>query len=221
MSLFKFVFVIVFAIISTSGFGQCKDESEESGMMNIVEPEFIGTNKNAGIKEFIEKNIRDFLYTGNWGIGGTVIIRYNVLPTQMLSDFQVIHGVSSRFNKAVIDVLKSSNGMWKPGTINGQTVPMEREITVRFMEEGYNMHLSAQLITNKADQLLKKGKYSRAIKLYSRAINSFPTYDYTIYQRGIAKYDSGDLEGALNDFKRVADLESHLADPMLARLCSM
>ena len=71
---------------------------------------------------------------------------------------------------------------------------------------------------NKADELLKKGKYSRAIKRYSKAIGSCPTSDIIIYRRGLAKYYSGDLEGALNDFERVADMDSHLADPMLTKL---
>jgi len=68
---------------------------------------------------------------------------------------------------------------------------------------------------------LNEGKYSKAIKQYSRVIECFPTYDLTLYRRGIAKYYTGDLEGALNDFERVADLDSHLADPMLTKLAEV
>ena len=80
------------------------------------------------------------------------------------------------------------------------------------------MYYAAQLNKNRADNLLKKGKFSRAIKLYSKAIESCPNDDITIYRRGLAKYYIGDLEKALNDFERVADLGSHLANPMLTKL---
>ena len=53
MRLFKLV--LVFAIFSSSLIAQSEEESIESVMMNIVEPEFKGTNENTGIKEFIEE----------------------------------------------------------------------------------------------------------------------------------------------------------------------
>ena len=186
--------------------------------MNIVEPEFKGTNENAGIKEFIEENLLTPLNAENWGIEGTVVIRFNVLPTRDLSEFQIIHSVSSSLDKAVIDVLKATNGLWKPGTIYGHPVTMEKEVTVLYKIEGSDIYRAAQMNKSKADKLLKEGKYSKAIKLYSRAIESFPIYDFTIYRRGLARYYAGDLEGALNDFERLAYLDSHLADPMLTKL---
>ncbi len=212
------ILVLAFAICSSLVFAQSEDESKKSVMMNIVEPEFEGTNENLRIKDFIEENLRTPLDAQKWRIEGVVVIRFNVLPTRDLSEFQVIQSVCSSFDEAVMDVLEASNGMWKPGTINDLPVPMEKEVTVIYTTEGTQMYTTAQLNKNKADKLLKEGKYSRAIKRYTKTIESYPIDDLTIYRRGLAKYYSGNLEGAIHDFERVADLESHLADPMLTRL---
>ncbi|MCP4309623.1 MAG: TonB family protein [Bacteroidetes bacterium] len=210
--------VLVFSIFSSSVFAQSEDASFESAMMSIVKPEFKGITENIGIKEFLQQNLYYPFNAYKTGIEGTVVIRFNVLPTGNLSELQVIHSVSNIIDDDVIDVLKASKGMWKPGTINGLPVPMEKEVSVLYKIERSGMYTTAQLNKNKGDKLLKEGKYSRAIKLYSRSIDIYPVYDLTIYRRGLAKYYSGDLEGALNDFERVADLDSQLADPMLTKL---
>ena len=210
--------ILVFAIFTSLVFAQNEDSPTESINMNILEPEFEGISENDGFKEFIEENLCTPLNVRNWGIEWTVVIRFNVLPTRNLSEFQVIHSVSPIIDKAVIDVLEASNGMWIPGKINGRPVPMEKEVTVIYTIDETEMYKTAQLNKNKADKLLKEGKYSRAIKIYSRAIEFCPNHELTIYRRGLAKYYIGDMEGALNDFERVVDLDSHLADPMLTKL---
>ena len=147
-----------------------------------------------------------------------VFARCKVFPTQNLSEIQIIHGISPSIDEAVIDAVEATNGLWSPGTINGRPVPMEKQVTVVFRMEGSEMYQTAQINKVRADNLLKEGNYSRAIKRYSKAIESCPNYEQTIYRRGLAKYYVGDLEGALNDFERVADLDSHLANPILTKL---
>ena len=95
---------------------------------------------------------------------------------------------------------------------------MEKEVTVVFKSEGIEMYKTAQEYSVRADKALKAGKYSRAIKLYNKAIALCPNHSETLYRRGLARYYSGDIKGALNDFERTVDLGSHLADPMLAKL---
>jgi tetratricopeptide (TPR) repeat protein len=213
--------ILILAICSSLVFGQSEDASRISDLMNIVEPEFVGTNENPGIEEFIKENLCTPIDQNIWGIEGTVVIRVNVLPTQNLSEFQVIQSVSPYFDQVVIDVLKASNGMWKPATIYGRPVAMEKEVTVVFRFEGTNFYQAAQLNKNNGDDLMKEGRYHRAVNSYSKALASCPVSDVLIYRRGLAKYYSGDLEGALIDFERVAYLDSHLADPMLTKLSEL
>ena len=121
-------------------------------------------------------------------------------------------------DKAVIRALEATHGMWNPGTNNGHPVTMEKEVTVVFKFKGTEMYKTAQSYALRADKALKEGNYSRAIKLYNKAFVFCPNYPSYIYQRGLARYYSGDQKGAINDFERTAALGSYLADPMLAKL---
>ena len=210
--------ILILAICSSLVFGQNEDESIISGLMNIVEPTFKGTHESLDIYEFLEENLIVPEMDLNWGGVGAVVTHFLVLPTGNLSEIQVIEGVNPEFDRSVIRALEASNGMWKPATIYGRPVVMEKEVTIVFKCEGTDIYQAAQFNKNKGDDLMKEGKYNRAIKHYSRAIEFIPTYDLTLYRRGLAKYYAGDLEGALNDFERVAYLDSHRADLMLTKL---
>jgi hypothetical protein len=162
--------ILVFAIFSSLVFTQNEEESKKSVKMNILEPEFKGSTGNVGFQEFIEENLLTPFNAQNWGMGGAVVIRFKVFPNQNLSEFQIIHGLSPDFDKAVIEALEASNGMWNLGTINGRPVPMEKEAPVTFKIEGTEIYYTAPQNKIEADDLLKEGKYGRAIKLYSKAI---------------------------------------------------
>lgn len=210
--------ILIFAMVSSLSTAQNEDESKKSGMINAVEPEFIGLTEYVGIKEFIQENISYPAIAHKMGPVGSVVIQFQVSPSGNLSEYQVINSVSPDCDKAVINTLESTDGMWNPGSINGRSVSTEKEVTVVFKMDGIDMYMNAQLSKNKADYLLKKGKYVRAIKLYNTAIDACPHNHLVYYRRGLAKYYIGDMDGALNDFERVADLDSHLADPMLTKL---
>lgn len=210
--------ILIFAICSSLVFAQNEEASKKSSMINILEPIFLGTNESVDFDEFIQENLRTPLNNQHLGIEGAVVVQFNVSPTGNLSEIQVIESVSPEFDHSVISTLEATNGMWNPGSVNGCPVTMDKEVVVVFKFEGTDIYQAAQMNLNKADDLLKEGKFSRAIKLYSKALESSPNYETAIYRRGLARYYTGDLEGALNDFERVAELGSHQADSMLAKL---
>jgi len=187
-------------------------------MMNVLEPTFTGTNDTGGIHEFLQENLSYPPNAYKWETEGTVVLQFSVFPSGELSEIIVINSVSPACDKAVVSALESTDGMWNPGTINDRPVPMEKEVTVVFWIDKTEMYHTAQKNKIRADKLLNEGKYSRAIIIYSRAIQFCPNHESTIYRRGLAKYYIGDMEGALHDFERVAALDSHLADPMLTKL---
>jgi TonB family protein len=210
--------ILILAICSSLVFAQNGEEPKNSVILNTLEPTFKGTNESFDINEFIQENLRTPLKGQNWGVEGAVVVQFNVNPTGNLSEIQVIESVSPEFDHSVISTLEATNGMWNPGTINDRPVPMEKEMVVVFKTEGTDLYQAAQTNKNKADKMLKEGKYSKAVKIYTRAVGSCPTSDIIIYRRGLARYYSGDLEGAIIDFERVANLDSHLAEPMLNKL---
>jgi len=161
-------------------FAQSEDESLESAMMNIVEPTFKGTNESVDIYIFLQENLIAPLNGQNWGVIGAVMVQFNVLPTGNLSEIQVIEGVFPAFDRSVISTLEATNGMWNPGTVNGRPVPMEKEVIAIFKFEGSDIYRAAQMNKSKADDLMKEGKYSRAVKLYTKALASCPISDIII-----------------------------------------
>ncbi|MEN8251115.1 MAG: hypothetical protein ABFS32_19430 [Bacteroidota bacterium] len=195
--------------------------NNETVKSDIVQPEFTGLEECEDLKEFLDKHLRIPKHVQNWEILAPLVIRFKVLPNRDISDFQVVQGIVPDFDEAVLELMKSTNGMWNPGMINDHPVPMEKEVTFILNtsnKDVIELYKSAQWDKNRADKLLKEGKYHRAIKFYSRSIESVPSCDQSIFRRGLAKYYTGDVEGALNDFERVSDLGSHLADQMLPKL---
>lgn len=196
------------------------DSINEPVRSNIQQPEFAGMTEGESLQEYIDEHLRIPNHIQNWEILAPLVIRFRVLPNREITDFQVIQSVVSDFDEAVLELLESTNGMWKPGMINGRPVPMEKELRIILNtsnKDAIELYMSAQWDKNRADKLLKKGKYRRAIKFYSRSIESFPSCVESLYRRGLAKYNKGDVEGAFKDFERVTDLGSHLADEMLAK----
>ena len=144
------ILVLVFAICSSSVFAQNEEKPKNSGMINVLEPTFKGTNESVDIYEFLQENLITPLNGKNWGVVGAVVAQFNVLPTGNLSEIQVIESVSLEFDRSVISTLEATNGMWNPGTIDGRPVPMENEVTVVFRFEGTDFYQAAQLNKNKA-----------------------------------------------------------------------
>lgn len=209
--------MLVFALFSSFAFAQHEDEAKEPGMTIVVEPTFTGTNETVGIGDFIQKNLDYPKNASRAGAEGTVVIQFKVRSDGSLSEIQVVNSVCVEYDDGVKKALKASSGMWTPGTKNGQPVAMQKEIAVVFKDEGSDIYKTAQMYAVKAANLSEQGKYDRAIKLYKKAIVLCPDCAL-IYQRGLARYHSGDQNGALKDFERTAYMGSHQADYMLAKL---
>ncbi len=172
--------ILIFAICSSLVFAQNEEKPKKSSMINILEPTFIGTNESVDFNEFIQENLRTPLNSQNWGIEGAVVVQFNVSPTGNLLEIQGIESVFPEYDHSVISALEATNGMWNPGSINGCPVTMDKEAVVVFKLEGSDIYQAAQMNKNKADDLMKEGKYSRAVKLYTKALASCPISDIII-----------------------------------------
>jgi len=80
------------------------------------------------------------------------------------------------------------------------------------MIDGNNLYKSAHEYVTRAEILFNEGKYKRAIRIYNQAILLVPNQTEALFHRGLAKYHSGDQKGAMNDFERIGELGSNLAD---------
>jgi len=124
--------IITLALFSTFVFAQNEIESNTETPERISEPEFTGIKKSIDIIDYLKYNITYPEIALKWEVEGKVTIGFNVLATGKLTDFEVVESLSHDCDQTVISTLKTTKDMWIPGTIDGEPVSMEREVTVYF-----------------------------------------------------------------------------------------
>jgi hypothetical protein len=65
---------------------------------------------------------------------GVVVIRFMVEADGTLSQYQVQNSLSEQMDNCVVNCLQETSGQWKPGRVNGEAVPMESKVYVRFVD---------------------------------------------------------------------------------------
>ncbi len=93
---------------------------DASGISSMVENSF---------KAYFNKQMEDYELIDE----GLVIMKFTVHPNGDVSNCTVEHSTSRYNTVAVRNILESSSGRWQPGSVNGQPVDMEKEITVKFV----------------------------------------------------------------------------------------
>lgn len=151
---------------------------------------------------------------------GTEVIQFTVLPSGELTDFNIINSLSPEIDAETIRVLKSTKGMWVPGTSGGEPVAMKSEITLA-IKLGADRETAmkkdfvemARASYKKAGELWIQGKPKRALRHYNKGIRYMPNDRGLLYMRGLCRYNLGDMDGAREDWRRLralggSDLES-------------
>lgn len=144
---------------------------------------------------------------------GTEVIQFTVKTDGSLSDFEVINSVSSEMDDEIIRILRTTDGMWKPGLNNDGPVAMQREVAValKISEDGNPEHLTD--FTEKARSYFMRGSkllYTknhprRALSNLNTGIRFLPYDTNLLVMRGYARYALGDREGAIADWKIVKE----------------
>lgn len=162
-----------------------------------------GSYKSAN--DFLASNIGYPTELKSYGIQGTEVIQFVVNPKGNLTDFTVINSLSPVIDDYVIEVLKTTNGKWSPGTANGVPVSMEKEVSVVFF-----LHSIEQLVKDAKDYLRKgnnlmfeKNNPGKALKYYDWGITLLPYEESLIAMRSLCKFQLGDNEGATKDWGRL------------------
>lgn len=190
--------------------------------LRITEPKFIPENGMQGAVEaesLQEGNIISYLAqqieypkdSERWLREGVVVVRFDVLPTGSLANFDVLNSVSDECDKAVIKALEKTDGMWVPGIKAGVPVIMQEQVKVRFAIVGSSGIKTAQHYSSKGHKFFIDGNYEKALSCFNKALLYAPEHSTTLYFRGLARYELNDLEGALADFNYVGELGSGLA----------
>lgn len=229
------VFLTSCFLLTTFVFSESKAQtlSSGAGKIEVISPVFPGVDYSKEVSH--EKNIsvlnrylhNNIIYPEsavNCCLQGTEVVKFTVLPTGDLENIKVINSVCPKIDSEVIRVLKTTNGMWTPGTNNGVPVAMEKEILIVFHLEGFHAGTDNEYFIKKATNWYQKGNRAlfeqknpeKALNCYNNALKYRPLEDALLYARGIVKYELNDIEGANEDWNRVKSLvernenDSHL-----------
>lgn len=233
----RLVIFLLCMIISVITFGQEKKEyKDEIKGVKVSPPRFIGNEELLTVSNEIQfGTLNDFLIrhvqypeeAKDWQQEGTEVIKFVVTPKGEVTGFNIINSVSPEIDREVMRVLKTTNGLWRPGLNNGQPVEMAKEVSIDFKfcngsEEIINTTDfvdRAKLFFNKGNRQLFKENNKSALKQYNRAIRYLPNDKSLLVIRGLCRYKLGDKIGACQDWNRIKALGGLDSDYYLNNFC--
>jgi hypothetical protein len=222
----KIVNFLICLIFSATAIGQNETQNLEVDLeeFEISPPKFTGIENGAAFLEAENSVLKDYLLKhvicpkliDEYWQEGTEIIQFTVTPSGNVSDFKVINSVCPAIDKEMFRLLKTTNGMWKPGFMNGEPTAMEKEVSILFICEGpkYNCMEAEKHFKNEAahyftkgnSNLLVKNNPKKALKFYNNGVRYRPNSKALLMLRGICNYELGDTESAKRDWYRIAML---------------
>jgi len=211
----RIIFFGACMVLSIITFGQIQTQNMLQEI-KCTPPQFTGIekaipsqaeNRFPTIEQYLKKNINypddDVIY----GIQGTEVAKFVITQTGDITDITIINSVSKNMDKELIRVLKNTNGMWKPGYNDDKPEIMEKEVSLVFKIQGlekYDFNYRAKTCFAKGNiQLLNKGNPKKALKYFDKVIVLLPNDKALLVQRGLARYEAGNKDGAFRDWNRV------------------
>lgn len=178
-------------------------QNRELKEIEVTPPTFTSEVPNT-INEYVQKRVEYPQSEIKLRIQGTVVVGFLVTPEGKLKNIEIINSVSYAIDNEVIRALKSTDGKWTPGVINGEAVAMSNEVSVVFqLNPRVNFIEIAKEHMQKGNQaLFVKDQPEKALKHFNRGINFLPNNETLLAMRGYCKYKLGDETGANRDWDR-------------------
>lgn len=183
-----------------------------TGILNSAIPADISAN--ALIKNYLQQNIQYPENSLNCGKQGTVVVQFTVNTEGNLSDFDIINSVCPEIDNEVVQTLKTTDGMWLPGSNNGKPVEMTKEISLVFAVNSNPYKTTNEIFRENAIHYFENGtkalyqskNVKKAMKNFSNGITYLPYDKSLLLLRGMCRYELGDKEGARFDWDRMMHL---------------
>ncbi len=186
-------------------------QEPELELLDIEEPvldEKYFDNKAISINEILAKNIQYPARDIARHTQGTEIIKFEVTSEGRLTNFKIVNSLSREIDKEIFRVLRSTNGKWSPGTIEGIQVTMEKEISVNFFlgPEEFLVADAKACLQKGNKWMFGKNDPKKAIYFYNKGVKLLP-YDETLLEaRALCRYNIGDKRGGEKDRLRLIEL---------------
>jgi len=230
----KLLLLLLCLVISVPAFSQNEKDRTTLEQVEVSPPEFTGiegatrflNGENANVSLLSQYMLNHVTYPEidiESIREGKEIIRFTVHPDGSLTDFVVVNSVSPRIDQEVINAMKTTEGMWKPGYNNETIVPMEKEFSMVFKIEGTRslQSLAASLYTRGSKLLLIKKNPKRALRHFEQGLVYVPENCPMLMLHGLSLYELGDKERACQDWNRIKALGGIDADGYLENFCEM
>lgn len=197
MSILAFLFVFASVVNAQKTYPLFKVESSGENIFNY-----------STIDDYLKQYVEYPEESKRCCIQGTEVVKFIVTAEGKLTDFKVINSVCSKMDTEVIRVLKTTNGKWEPGSLNGKSVDMVQEVSVLFMlRESNDFVKMAKAYLDKGNKLFFiKKKPEKALKYYDCGIILIPNNETLLAARGYCRYELGDNEGAISDWTRLKEI---------------
>ncbi|MFY9152701.1 MAG: energy transducer TonB [Prolixibacteraceae bacterium] len=228
-------FSLLFLIFSVVTFAQeKKDQIKEINGVNVTAPRFTGNEtlltllNETQFGSFNDYLMKNFQYPERRKDEGTEVVSFVITPKGELTDFLIINSVSPAIDEEIVRVLKTTNGLWKPGLNNGVPVAMEKEISivVKYADSPDEIDATTNFV-NLAKHYFDRGNKQffvkeinkRALKNYDKAIRYLPNDKALLVTRGMCLYELGNIDGACLDWNRIKTLDGFEGDAYLDNFC--
>ena len=228
------VIILLSMLISVITFGQEKQQySSKTVEVNMSPPRFIGNKelpavanetRFGALNDYVVRQIQVPDQSIKFQEEGTEVIQFVVTPKGEVTGFNIVNSLSREIDEEVLRVLKSTNGLWRPGLNNGEPVEMGKELSIKLSngDDGTNFVDAAKIFFKKGNrQLFVKANLKGAIHNYNQAMRYLPNDKCLLTSRGLCKYGLGDKVGACRDWNRIKALGGGLEnDYYLDKMCA-
>jgi len=228
------VIILLSMLISVITFGQEKQQySSKTVEVNMSPPRFIGNKelpavanetRFGALNDYVVRQIQVPDQSIKFQEEGTEVIQFVVTPKGEVTGFNIVNSLSKEIDDEVIKVLKTTNGLWRPGLNNGEPVEMGKELSIAFKlsngDDGTNFVHIAKIFFRKGNkQFFVKANLKGAINNYNQAMRYLPNDKCLLASRGLCKYGLGDKPGACQDWNRIKALGGLESEYYLNKLC--
>ena len=220
--------LVMLVVLGLAFAGAAQEKTSQSiAEVDVIPAEFTGTNfivlpDQTGnlLKNYLIKNIvypDEAIKCLNQG---TEVASFTVTATGEVKDIKIINSVCPVIDEEFTRALQTTSGMWKPALKDGSNHDCYKEVSLTFSLNGSQAQtekvFNAQATNNflrGSEMLLVNHKIKKAEKFFDRAIRYMPYDANLLYLRGVCRYETGDEEGAMQDWNRYSQLTGYTTPP--------
>lgn len=198
----------------------------QNDVQNLTEiqvnpPKFMGSYSNTNVKyvDIYNYVAQNFVYPKQQLVSyeGTFIVTFAVSKSGELVNFVIGNSIHPEIDRALIETLKSSGGMWKPGYKNGEIAEMEQTLKLAICANKYDgkemqkhfKDVTKYYYEKAGRQLFVKHNPKKALKRYDICTRYMPNDHAVLMARGMCLFELGNIKAARNAWGQIKNFDKN------------